>query len=167
MSEIVAVRVVPFAPNEYTPADKTGPALFTWQQYYSFRNEIVEALRRYGTVGPMGVMPILEEWELADSAWQAGDPKPKFFVVSDMWSDRSRWSRVEADPWAINLEALFDLLAIARRWPDWCVYLALVQGGLMILADRILFEGDLFAGSSSVEDLAQRCALTKPIQLID
>ncbi|MCU1337002.1 MAG: hypothetical protein JWO19_2583 [Bryobacterales bacterium] len=157
MIDSASIRVVPFSKEEYVPADHSDPPLFTWQEYYSFRNNLVRIMQPYGTVGPMGEMPILEEWETSEEAWQAGTSNPDFFVPSDLWNYHDRWNRVEASPWLVNTKLLYDLIAMVRKWKGWCVYLALVQGGLTILADRVLHEGDLFAGASSVEELGQRC----------
>jgi hypothetical protein len=106
-------------------------------------------------------MPILDDWEESRDAWKYGADDPDFFVVADMWNEHDRWNRVEASPWLLNSRLLHELILMVQGWPGWCVYLALTQGGLTVLGDRILYEGDLFAGASTVEDLGQRCALSK------
>jgi hypothetical protein len=161
MTDSVFTRVVPFSKDEYTPADHSGPPLFTWKEYYGFRNDLLRVLRPHGSVGPMGEMPILDDWETSRDAWQGGADDPDFFVVAEMWNQYNRWNRVEAAPWLVSPTLLHELLVMVRRWQDWCVYLALMQGGLTVLGDRILYEGDLFAGASSIEELGQRCALSR------
>jgi hypothetical protein len=161
MAQLDGFRVVPFAKDEYTPADKTGPPLFTWREYYTFRNDLLGVLQPYGSAGPMGKTPILDDWEASEGAWLGGTSNPDFFVVSDMYNEYDRWNRVEADPWLVNTELLRDLIAMVKRWPGWCVYLAIVQGGFTVLGDCILYEGDLFAGASSVEELGERCVAAK------
>jgi hypothetical protein len=161
MAHLNGFRVVPFAKQEYNPADKSGPPLFTWREYYTFRNELLRVLQPYGTAGPMGETPILDDWEASEHAWRDGTSNPDFFVVSDMYNEYDRWNRVEASPWFVNTQLLHDLIAMVQQWPGWCVYLALVQGGLTVLGDRILYEGDLFAGASSVPELGERCASTR------
>jgi hypothetical protein len=161
MDGLTEFRVAPFAREEYAPADHSGPPLFTWREYYGFRNELLRVLRPYGTVGPEGELPILDDWESSDKAWKPAALKPDFFVVSDMNNEHDRWNRVEASPWRVNIHLLRDLIALVQRWPDWCVYLALTRGGLTVLGDRVLHEGELFAGASSVEELGERCLSTK------
>jgi hypothetical protein len=162
MPDSLSIRVIPFSKSEYTPADHSGPPLFTWREYYRFRNDMLSVLRGYGTVGPMGEMPILDDWETSRDAWQGGTDDPDFFVVADMWNEYNRWNRVEASPWLVNSLLLAELILTVRCWPGWCVYLALAQGGLTILSDVVMHEGDLFAGASTLEDLGRRCALSKP-----
>jgi hypothetical protein len=154
-------RVVPFAKDEYAPADLSGPPLFTWREYYSFRNGLLRVLKPYGTVGPMGETPILNDWEASEEAWRRATSDPDFFVVDDMWSEYNRWNRVEASPSLVTAQLLHDLIAMVQQWPGWCVYIALTLGGLTVLGDRILHEGDLFVGASSIEELGERCAAAK------
>jgi hypothetical protein len=161
MINSASIRVVPFSKEEYTPADRSRGPLFTWREYYSFRNTLLRVLQSYGTVGPMGEMPILDDWESSEDAWPVATTDPDFFVVGDMWNDYDRWNRVEASPWLVTTTLLYDLIMMLQLWPGWCVYLALTQGGLTVLGDRILYEGELFAGASSIEELGQRCATSK------
>ena len=109
----------------------------------------------------MGELPILDDWESSEKAWRGGVHNSDFFVVSDMYNEYDRWNRVEADRWIVTSQLLREVVAMLQRWPGWCVYLALVQGGLTVLGDRILYEGELFAGASSIEELAQRCVVAK------
>jgi len=161
MIDSCSIRVIPFSKQEFTPANMSGPPLFTWREYYHFRNLLLRVLQPYGTVGPMGKIPILDTWEESQAAWYVGVPNPDFFVPEDMWNQHSRWNRVEAEPWLVSTTLLHDLVVMVRDWPGWCVYLALIKGGLAISGDRILYEGDLFTGATSVEELARRCASTK------
>lgn len=101
----------------------------------------------------MGEMPILETWSESNEAWKAATKKPDFFVVDDMWDERSRWVRVEASPKLVNTALLLELVRLLKDFRDWCVYLALVQGGLTVFANRIFYEGQLFAEARSVNDL--------------
>jgi len=157
MAELDGFRVVPFAKTEYEPADKSGPPLFSWREYYCFRNELLRVLQPYGTVGPMGELPIFDDWETSNEAWEAGTRNPDFFVVDDMYNQYDRWNRVEASPWFVTTRLLHDLVALVQRWPGWCVYLALTKGGLTVLEDRILYEGELFADARSVDELGEKC----------
>lgn len=163
MAELDGFRVIRFAKEEYTPADSSGPPLFTWREFYGFRNELLRVLQPYGTVGPMGEMTMLENWEASEEAWKSGTPNPDFFVVDDMYNEYDRWNRVEASASLVGKQLLNDLVFFIRRWPGWCVYLALGLRGLTVLGDRILHEGDLFAGASSIAELGERCESAKSI----
>lgn len=74
------VRVIPFSKEE-CPFDKASN--HTWQQWHSFRNNVLDILLEYGSVGPMGKMPILDTYEESDTAWPAATKRPDFFVVDD------------------------------------------------------------------------------------
>jgi hypothetical protein len=128
----------------------------TWQQFHTFRNGVLDILLRYGSVGPMGKMPILETYEESNDAWQA-TKKPDFFVVDDDMHGMS--VRVEADCILARPVLLEELAMFLAQFKKWCVYLALVKGGVWVFHDRILFEGDFFSGCSSANDLYYRCAL--------
>jgi hypothetical protein len=102
-------------------------------------------------------MPILDDLEASNEAWKAGVSTPDFFVVSDMHNEYDRWHRVEASPCLVTMQLLNELIAVVQRWPGWCVYLALMQRGLTLLGNRILYEGELFDGASTVAELGERC----------
>jgi hypothetical protein len=111
----------------------------------------------------MGELPILEDWESSEEAWEGGSSHPDFFVVSDMWNRWNRWNRVEASPWLIKTKLLSELVLMLEAFPGWCVYLALEKGGLTVFSNRVLYEGELFAGSQSMDDLETRCQSTRPM----
>lgn len=154
------VRVVALSREECL-FDKTRE--HTWREWHSFRNYVLERLSRYGTVGPMGKMPILDTHEESDDAWQGANENPDFFVVDDDMYGNS--VRVEADCTLVKPPLLHELLMLLAHWRDWSVYLALIKGGLWVFADRILFEGDFFVNCCSLTDLYHRCALdADPVQ---
>jgi hypothetical protein len=98
----------------------SGPPLFTWREYYALRNSLLRVLNEFGSVGPMGEMPLLDTTDL-----------------------------------------LVDVTRMLTMWPEWCVYFALTEGGLTVFHDRIRYEGALFAGASSIDELGRRCESTK------
>jgi hypothetical protein len=132
-----------------------------WQQFHTFRNAVLDILSCYGTVGPTGKMPILDTYEESVDEWHGGDAKPDFFVVDDDMYGLS--VRVEAS-WTLAKPVLFEELAMfLKQCKEWCVYFALMKGGLFIFHDRILYEGTFFAGCRSVEDIYRRCALATDV----
>ena len=153
MSELT-VRVIPFS-KEDCPFDNNRE--HTWREWHSFRNGVLDILGRYGTVGPLGKLPIRETYEESQDEWNVATLKPDFFVVDDDMYGNS--VRVEAKPTLVKQPLLDELLMLLAPSRDWSVYLALVNGGLWVFQDRILFEGDFFADCDSVADLYHRCAL--------
>lgn len=128
----------------------------TWQQFHMFRNGVLDILSSYGSVGPLGKTPILDSYEESYYASRGGNRKPDFFVVDDDMYGMS--VRVEAS-WTLAKPVLLEELAMfLTQCKEWCVYFALIKGGLWVFHDRVLFEGTFFAGCSSLEDLYQRCA---------
>jgi hypothetical protein len=150
---IFSIRVMEFS-RENCPFSNRD---HTWKQFHTFRNAVLDILSSYGTVGPMGKMPILDTYEESTEEWRGGDDHPDFFVVDDDMYGLS--VRVEAS-WTLAKPALFEELAMfLTQCREWCVYFALIKGGLFIFHDLIMYEGTLFAGCSSVDDLYHRCAL--------
>lgn len=132
----------------------------TLRQFHRFRNRILDVLLPYGTVGPTGKRPILETYSRDE--WYRR-PKADFFVVDDDMYGLS--VRVEAS-WTMAKPTLLEELATSlKQCQEWCVYLALVKGGLFVFHDQILFEGAFFAGCTSVEDIYHRCASAKDANL--
>lgn len=160
------IRVVEFSAEECPKSPTSGPPLFTWQEFHSFRNEVVSILSRYGSIGPMAKLLIRESEEQSGEVWGCGSVRrnPDFFVVADLWNHWNRWVRVEADSALIKPPLLHELMMLAVQFRAWFVYLALVRGGLTVFGDRILFEGNLFAGCSSIDEIYRRCILPQDPQ---
>ena len=66
------------------PSVPTNVRQHPWRDFYTFRNSLLRVLQGHGTVGPMGEMPIREDWKASESAWQPAEADPEFFVVADM-----------------------------------------------------------------------------------
>jgi hypothetical protein len=129
----------------------------TWQQFHTFRNGVLDILSSYGSVGPLGKVPILGSYEKSYYASRGGNASPDFFVVDDDMYGMS--VRIEGACTLAKPAVLEELAMFLKPREEWSVYLALVRGGLWVFHDRILFEGVFFAGCRSVEDLYRRCAL--------
>jgi len=148
-----SVRVIEFSPEECPFSNRDH----TWQQFHTFRNGVLDILSSYGSVGPLGKMPILDSYEESQDAWHSSERSPDFFVVDDDMYGMS--VRVEAACTLAKPVLLEELAMFLKECKEWCVYLALIKGGLWVFHDRILFEGTFFAGCRSAEDLYHRCAL--------
>jgi hypothetical protein len=148
-----SIRVIEFLREECPFSNQNH----SWQQFHTFRNGVLDILSRYGSVGLYGKMPILDTYEESEENWRVIDSNSDFFAVDDDMYGLS--VRVETS-WTHAKPALLEELAMfLKRCQEWCVYLALIKGGLFIFHDRILYEGTFFTGCSSVENLYHRCAL--------
>jgi hypothetical protein len=147
-----SIRVIEFSREQCPFSNREH----SWQQFHTFRNAVLDILSSYGTVGPMGKLPVLDTYEDSEEAWQGGHNHPDFFVVDDDMYGLS--VRVEAS-WTLAKPALFEELAMfLAQCREWCVYFALIKGGLFIFHNLVMYEGTFFAGCTSVEDLYERCA---------
>ena len=54
----------------------------TWQEFYTFRNGVVDILSRYGSVGPEGKMPILATYEESLDERAGGTSDPIFLLLT-------------------------------------------------------------------------------------
>jgi hypothetical protein len=155
-----SLRVIEFSREECPFSNRDH----TWQQFHIFRNAVLDVLSSYGSVGQMGKMPILDSYEESQDDWHPSNRKPDFFVVDDDMYGMS--VRIEACCSLAKPVLLEELAMLLTQFKEWCVYLALIKGGLWVFHDRILFEGSLFADCRSVEDLYHRCALGEDSQTI-
>lgn len=88
----------------------------SWQQFHKFRNQILDVLASYGTVGPMGKMPILDSYEESENEWKLSNRKPDFFVVDDdMYGMSVRVEAVHSLTKPVLLEELVMLLETVSR----------------------------------------------------
>jgi hypothetical protein len=158
------IRVVAFSVEECPKAPTSGPPLFTFEQFHTLRNEVLSILSRYGTVGPNDKLNIRDSVEQSMEVWSGDETprRPDFFVVSDIWNTQSRWLRIESNIDLIKAPLLEELIMTLLPLPSWCFYLALGQGGLTVFPNRILFEGTVFAGCRSVNEIYHRCTLSMP-----
>lgn len=154
------LRVTEFSVEECPKAPTSGPPLFTFAQFHAIRNEILSILFRHGTAGPNGTLRISESINLSTEVWSDdGNNKPNFYVVSDIWNRWSRWIRVEAESKHVKPPLMEELALTLSMFPGWCVYLALIRGGLTVFENRVLFEGPLFVGCQTLDHIYQQCSL--------
>src|SRR3954470_1053103 len=139
-----SLLVIPFAKDACPFSNRDH----SWQQFHGFRNAVLDVLSSYGSAGPMAKFPIRETYEESREAWRSTTDDPDFFVVTDDIYGMS--VRVEADCVLIKARLLEELAMLLMQFPDWCVYLAVVKGGLWVFRDRLLFEGEFFSGCGSI-----------------
>jgi hypothetical protein len=128
-----SVRVLEFSREECPFSNRDH----TWQQFHTFRNGVLDILSTYGSVGSMGKRPILDSAKESEDEWHISNRKPDFFVVDDDMYGLS--VRVEAAYTFAKPVVLEELVMLLKQFEEWCVYLALIKGGLWVFHDRILF----------------------------
>jgi hypothetical protein len=112
----------------------------------------VRVLSRFGTVGPSGIHDEnLQETEIS------GVVNPAFYVVDDMYNDRSRLHLVEADAVDVTEMVANALAQALESNPGWGVHVAIGDAGLYVFANHIVPCGRRFWDCASVTDIAERC----------
>ena len=47
--------------------DYEQPPLFTWKEFYNFRNHVLQVLRDFGSAGPLGEADLSVDWDQGPS----------------------------------------------------------------------------------------------------
>jgi hypothetical protein len=147
--------------SESPTIDYEQPALFTWREFYNFRNHVLRVLRVFGTAGPMGEvdLSIVEEDEPSFSSEIVENPA--YFVVDDMYNEHNRISIVECNPANIDAVVIESLCAMMQTFPGWSVSFSLGDSGLLVSSDAVLVGGRRFWDTTSVLEISERCQ--KPV----
>ncbi len=138
----------------------SGP--LAWQTFYSFRNRVLEVLRPFGSVGPMGPTPIVEGSEYPPGQWKVEAENPDYFVVDDRWFDEQMFVRVELSPRVMTASLLEAVVEMLQDYPGWGVGFALyynhrMRGYLLVLRDRIMKQGRLFWLRRTIPQILTTC----------
>jgi hypothetical protein len=146
---------------EVPTMDYEQPALFTWREFYNFRNHVLRVLRVFGTAGPMGEVDLSAVDEDQPSFSSDIVESPVFFVVDDMYNEHDRISIVECDPTNIDAVVIESLCAMMLMFPGWRVSFSLGDSGLVVSSDAVLVGGRRFWDCISVLEVSGRCQ--KPV----
>jgi hypothetical protein len=132
----------------------------SWQLFHQFRNALLQSLRRFGTVGPMGEAPITSESDGPPQEWAIECDNPQFYVVDDQWHDTVLDIKIECEPALVTGDVLHELLKVTSRWKGSLVIVALTEdSNLAVATGRILVRGPLFPeGCESIQGVAGACA---------
>jgi hypothetical protein len=143
--------------SESPKIDYEQPALFTWREFYNFRNHVLLVLRVFGTAGPMGEvdLSIVDEGEPSFSSEIVENPA--YFVVDDMYNEHNRISIVECNPANIDAVVIESLCAMMLTFPGWWVSFSLGDSGLLVSSDAVLVGGRRFWDATSVLEISERC----------
>ena len=141
--------------------DYEQPALFTWREFYNFRNHVLRVLRVFGTAGPMGEvdLSVVDEDEPSFSSEIVKDPE--FFVVDDMYNEHDRILIVECAPANIDAVVIESLCAMMSMFPGWRVSFSLDDSGMVVSSDAVLVGGRRFWDCTSLLEVSDRCQ--KPV----
>jgi hypothetical protein len=130
-------------------------------EFHGVRNQLLATMRKFGSVGPMGEFSLEGDChylEMGDPALGPTSRKPDYFVVDGQYS-ALRHQIVETERRHIRPGLLLSLVNLLRNTNGWMLRIAVEKSGLVISADRIGYEGDLFEGCETVADLELRCSL--------
>ena len=133
-----------------------GDMPVTWQEFHTMRNSVLQSLRPFGTVGPMGEAPITQEPEGPPGSWDVEANDPQYFVVDDQYNNTSRYHYVEVQ----NLEAL-SLPVLRSLWetisqnPTWSIGIGIPQTCYIYLQfTHIWMRGAVFQSCRSLQSLS-------------
>jgi hypothetical protein len=136
-----------------------GPhALFTWKDFYNFRNHVLRVLRRFGSAAPMGEVDLSIETDDEPTFSEETVNEPDFFVVDDMYDEHNRLSIVECSPSHITADLIRSLSEMARDFPGWWISFSLGDSGLFVTSGTALLGGRRFWDCRSVQEIGDRCA---------
>jgi len=156
LGHLEELQVVRFRESDL-PGDDELPHDIRWQEYHTVRNTVLEALRPFGRVGPMGTATITDSLEGPPDPWPVESDDPDLFVVDDMWNDWDRHIEVEVkQPGSLTtamLHALRD--ALTRQHPQWAVGLSTTDGYVLIGTKRILVKGAAYRRCKTVGDIVR------------
>ncbi len=141
--------------------DYEQPPLFTWKEFYNFRNHVLQVLRDFGSAGPLGEADLSVDWDQGPSFSDAVVENPDFFIVDDMYNEHDRLSVVECQPKYIGSALIESLSIMARDFPGWRISFSLGDSGMQVSSDAIFVDGRRFWDCTSVEEIADRCS--KPV----
>jgi hypothetical protein len=146
---------------EVPTLDYEQPALFTWREFYNFRNHVLRVLRVFGTAGPMVEVDLCAADEDEPSFSSEIVESPEFFVVDDTYNEHDRISIVECAPANIDAVVIESLCAMMSMFPGWRVSFSLGDSGMVVSSDAVLIGGRRFWDCASVLEVSERCQ--KPV----
>ena len=123
--------------------DYEQPALFTWREFYNFRNHVLRVLRVFGTAGPMGEVDLSVVEENGPSFSSVIVENTEFFDVAACATSANRISIVECAPEnidAVVIGSLRDDVDVPRM----AVSFWLWAPGMVSSSDAVLVGGRRF-----------------------
>lgn len=133
------------------------PQNIRWQEFHTVRSAVLDVLRPFGSVGPMGPATITDELEGPPNPWPIECDEPDLFVVDDMWNYWDRRIEVELKrAGALTTPMLHALRAVlAKKHPQWSVGLSTTGGYVLVGTKRILVKGGVYRRCRTVGDVVR------------
>jgi hypothetical protein len=134
---------------------------FTVERYHEVRNLIYAVCKNYGTVGPMGPLPLVTGagFNRVERFWPIGDKPCQFFVLDDCYSLDEKFIRVEVIKFELLtpewVENCSDALSLIDGWA--VAVCNLTPGSILsIFAGSVRLTGEVFAGANELTDVVAR-----------
>ena len=136
--------------------DRENPELeeLSLLEFLRTRNELLQTLRAFGTVGPLGESPLTLHEEFAyPTDWPLECEDPDFFVAEDPWSN-APFHQVEAkSPQLLTMPLVHGLWSWARENSGWCVALAFEGNGIFVMEHGVWAGGKPFLSCTSLKEV--------------
>jgi hypothetical protein len=147
------VRVEHYTTERIPNPSPTGQV--SQQLFHEVRNAIVQACRKHGPTGPMGLFPVGRRFNDSGeflSAWESGDANAVYWVIDDQYNDFEQYQYLECcDSAHFTTEWLEDIIATLASWPGWGVGVVNISDGyLLVFSDKLMVVGPPFTGSSDL-----------------
>ena len=155
-----SLKIVPFTrdriPNDYPGGD------LPWQVYHSVRNALVEACRKHGPTGPMGLVKIDSDVEdphamLAEDRyfWEFGDADPWYYIIDDQYNhERYCYAELYGTK-PFNAGWLLSITTVLREFDGWGLGINNIPDSyLLIFTKRLMVKGRLAKCKTAEEVVA-------------
>jgi hypothetical protein len=162
-----SVKVVQFT-GDRVPNDFPGGEL-PWQMYHGVRNALVETCRKYGPIGPMGRVKILQQVEdpyimrVEDTEfWESGDPDPWYYIITDQYNqERYCYTELYGDE-PFSTSWLVSVMATLREFEGWGLGVTNIPDSyVLIFGKRLMVKGRLAKCKSAQEVVETASKLLK------
>ncbi len=136
------LRIVPYGVSRI-PDPWAAAHELSWQDYHHARNKIVQACRRHGPVGPMGLCDVRPDSNQA--RLEAGDEDPVYFVLDDQLN-HERYIYIDMlSRSALSRSWLADIVVTLGTLPYWGVgIMNIARGYVLIFPNMLLVAGTQF-----------------------
>ena len=130
-----------------------------WQEFYSTRNELLSALRAFGTVGPMGEALINSNKDGPPDPWPVECGFPQFLVVDDQMNHHNKHHYIEIEELSLisigSLQSIWDFIAKNEKWSVEIVFPDSIL--LFLNVNGIWFFGESFSKCLNVMNIVDAC----------
>lgn len=156
-----AIKIVSYTEDHVPNGDLSDE--LPWQDYHSVRNAIVKASRRFGRVGPYGVVKITPDvvdplYKIVEPGfWEKGDEDPVNYYLPITPPNSERYCYVEVfGETAMTLQWLEAVIRTLKRFEGWGLGISNIPFSyILIFNDRVMVNGEL-SGCKSLNEVATK-----------